>query len=354
MTTAQKAFFAIIASSIIWGAAAPVFKVSLTNIPPFTLAFWRFFLGSVFLTIYLGKNAALPTKTLKDLILLIQYAFFGITMNIIFFFLGLRLTHAINAPIIASGQSIFIYLMALFFLHESFSLRKLLGMTIGTAGIIIIVIEPFLTSGRSGSFLGNLFLFIATFSAVLMTIIGKRILGRVNPLPFTLWAFIFGTASFLPLAINEYMSIPHLYQALDIRGYMGIIYGSVFSSAASYALFAWGLSKINVSDVTVFSYIDPVIGTVLSAVFLKEPITAYFIIGGIFIFSGIYLAEGKLHYRRFKDIQWVHELHDSVTSVEHTVEHEIQEERNVMVRNKRAILTAIFGKNDNRSAGQKK
>ncbi len=293
----QKAFAAIIIANVIWGAAAPIFKVSLTNIPPFTLAFWRFFLGALILLALLGKNAPLPTKTDKDLYRLIGYALSGITVNIIFFFLGLRLTYSINAPIIASGQPIIVYMLALAFLRETFHLKKLLGMMLGTAGIIIIVIQPLVETGVGGSFLGNLFLVVATLAAIVQTIIGKSVLRQLDPLSFTFWAFVIGAASFLPLAIYEGGTLPNLYQSLDIRGYMGIAYGAICSSTAAYTLYAWGLSKINASDVSMFSYIDPVVGTVIAYFFLHEPITFFFILGSILIFGGILLAEGAIAYR---------------------------------------------------------
>ena len=45
---------ALIIANIIWGAAAPIFKLALTNIPPFTLGFIRFFFaGSILLPIML-------------------------------------------------------------------------------------------------------------------------------------------------------------------------------------------------------------------------------------------------------------------------------------------------------------
>jgi len=37
---------AIIIAEVIWGAAPPIFKYSLQEVPPFTLAFIRFFTAS--------------------------------------------------------------------------------------------------------------------------------------------------------------------------------------------------------------------------------------------------------------------------------------------------------------------
>lgn len=36
-------FVALVIANIIWGGASPIFKYALQNIPPFTLAFIRFF-----------------------------------------------------------------------------------------------------------------------------------------------------------------------------------------------------------------------------------------------------------------------------------------------------------------------
>lgn len=302
LSTVQKAFIALIIANVIWGAAAPIFKLSLQNIPLYTLAFWRFFLGALILLALIRKKAALPLKSRRDAILLLAYGMLGITINIIFFFEGLKRTLSINSPIITSAQPIVVMLFALLFLREAFHLKKFLGMLLGTVGIIVIIIEPLLVAGVDGSILGNLFLLIATLAAVGQTIVGKKILGRYNPFAFTLWAFLIGAASFLPMMIREYVTIPHLYQSLDWRGYLGIIYGAVFSSAAGYGLFAWGLSKIDATDTAIFSYVDPIVGTVLASLLLHEPITPPFLFGSLLIFGGIFLAENRIHYHPIRKI----------------------------------------------------
>jgi len=174
---------------------------------------------------------------------------------------------------------------------------------LGTIGILAIVFEPLLEKGVDGSILGNFYLVIATVAAVAQTIIGKRVLPKVNPITFTFWAFIIGAASFLPLAFSEYLTKPALYSMLDWRGIMGIAYGAVFSSAAAYTLYAWGLAKVTATDASVYTYLDPVVGTILGYFALKEPITPYFLFGGALIFGGIYIAEGRIPYHPFHKLR---------------------------------------------------
>lgn len=332
LSTVQKAVLAVVIANVIWGSAAAVFKISLTNIPPFTLAFWRFFLGAILLLIFLGKRASLPMKGKRDWMLLLGYALTGITVNILFFFWGLQLTHSINAPVIASGAPILTLILALTFLKETFSLRKLLGMIFGTAGILIIVLEPLLAHGIDGSLLGNVYLVIAVIAAVAQTIIGKKALTKFKAIPFTFWAFMVGSASFLPLALHEYLQTPNLYLLLDWRGYMGIAFGAILSSAAAYSLYAWGLSKISATDTSMFTYLDPVVGTILGALVLHEPITGLFLLGTLLIFGGIGISEGRLHH--------------PVASLPKPQKTLPQEPKTLPRADKHEVIAEIFGKNE--------
>lgn len=329
----RKAVLALIIANIIWGAASPIFKLSLQNIPPFTLAFWRFFLGTLFVATFLRGRISFTIDNRRNFLLFLTNACMGITGNIIFFFLGLQLTYAINAPIIASGGPVFVFFLAVLFLRERFSVKKLFGMLLGTAGMIVIVIEPIVTRGIDGSLTGNLYLVLATICAVLATLAGRSVFSKYNPLPLTFWAFLVGTVSFLPLAVFELIKQPTIYSALDWRGFLGIGFGSLLSSAVAYTLFNWGLSKISATDTSVFSYIDPIIGTILAHFILHEPITAPFLAGSALIFGGIGIAEGRLHY---------HPLHRLRVLPKHTVEPEGISSKHAQ---KKDIIRHIFKRN---------
>ncbi len=304
MNTVQQGILALIIANAIWGFASPIFKWSLTNIPPFTLAFWRFFLAAIILGIYLRAKGELiiPRLTGRLWFKLVWYALTGITGNIIFFFLGLQKTLSVNAPVIASAQPLLIFLVAPFLLGETVRLRKKIGMVVGTLGIGAIVLEPLYYSGLDGDLVGNLYLVLATVFAVLATLTGRTLFRDRNPLLLMFWAFIIGFLSFLPLAVWETGSNPSLYALLDIKGLVGVGYGALFSSAAAYSLFAFGLSRISASESSMFAYIDPIAGTVLAYFMLHEPITLPFLIGSVLIFGGIFIAEGRINYHPIRKL----------------------------------------------------
>ncbi len=287
---------ALIITNAIWGGAAPIFKFALTNIPPFTLAFVRFFFASfLFIPFILKTNV--QKITFRDWFQILLGSFFGIFINITFFFWGLQRSESINAPIIASTGPLFIFLFSVIFLREKPRKRVLGGMLISFLGALLIIVSPVVFGGEKANvaaFEGNLMFVLATLGYVLSPIFLKKVLKKINPYFVSFVGFLFSALIFLPLAINE-QSVWSLSK-LNLAGITGIIYGVFFSSAVAYFLFYYGLSKIPAQEVGIFTYLDPVTAILIAAPLLQEYPNVYFIIGSVLVFGGILISEGRLHY----------------------------------------------------------
>lgn len=298
MSTKKKAIIALIIANIIWGAASPIFKWSLTNITPFTLAFLRFALASLLVFPFVYKDLWVNSK---DILKVIAIGIFGVGINIPFFFFGLQIAPSINAPMIASSGPIFIILLSIFFLGEKPKRKVILGTLLSLLGVIMIIIRPFLEQGLDGSILGNIFFLIATLGAVTHAIISKDILKRYKAAAITFWSFIVGSLVFLPFFVKETMSYS-LLTSLDLRGIVGIVFGVIFSSALAYFLYEWGIQKLAVNEVGIFTYIDPVVAILIAIPLLGETVTLIYALGSILVFLGIYIAEGRINYHFLSDL----------------------------------------------------
>lgn len=292
---------ALIIANLIWGAAAPVFKFALQNIPPFTLAFIRFFFAALlFIHIAFQHWQKLSRRQLTRILV---GAFFAITINIGFFFLALPKTASINAPIIGSAQPIFLFLLSIFLLHEKPHKKVFLGILMSFFGVLIIILSPLFMNGamtysvKEAAIEGNIFLVIATFGAVMNTLIFKKVLKEVNIYQVTFISFLFGALNFFPLMYLELQQWS--FTLLDYRGWVGIIFGVVFSSAIAYTLYNYGISKLEAQEVGIFTYIDPVIAVLLAVPLLQEYPTFYFYAGTLLVFLGIIVAEGRVHWHPF-------------------------------------------------------
>jgi drug/metabolite transporter (DMT)-like permease len=287
---------ALIIANVIWGAASPIFKYSLENIPPFTLAFIRFFFAAIlFLPFMKGFRAGQLTR--KDWFEILVGSFFGITINITFFFLGLQRTESINAPIIASAGPVFLFFLSALFLKEKLKRRVFTGMLISLSGVLLIILSPIFLDGKTyviGEIIGNLFFVVATFGTVFHALFYKKVLEKIDAFKLTFISFLFSSVTFLPFMIWEGQTWS--FAQININGIIGIIFGVFLSSAAAYYLYNFGLSKINAQEVGLFAYVDPIVAILIAVPLLGEYPNLYFFIGSILVFSGIFIAEKRIHW----------------------------------------------------------
>ena len=295
LTKVQLGILALIATNVIWGAAFPIYKWALQDVPPFTFLFFRFFLAAWLILPFTG-----PTLRIKqqDWGTLTALSLSGTTLAVAFWFLGLKMSASINAPIIAATGPIFILLFAVLFLKEKLKLKTVIGTAISMGGVLFIVIRPLFEHGGSGSLEGNIFFLLATLAGVAHVILLKRLSPKYNILAITFWSFIIGSLAAVPLTVYESTTIG-LLPNLHFQGIVGLIFGTIFSSALAYSLYIFGIKQVSVNETGVFSYIEPIIASLVALPLLGEQINTAYVFGAFMVFLGIYISEAKLHYHPF-------------------------------------------------------
>lgn len=288
----QLAVLSLIIANLIWGAAPPIFKWSLEDIQPFTLAFLRFSLAAVIIFPFVRKKLKIQSA---DWPILIFLSMIGLTFNIAYYFVGLRLSSSINVPIISSAAPIFIIIGSAIFLHEKPKRKVIQGTLISLIGILIIVLRPLFENGMDSSLTGNLLFVVSMGLSVFFTLLLKEISHKYNPLALTFWIFLISSISTLPLVFFEASQMDRLLY-LDAKSIIGIIFGAVFSSTIAYALLAFAIKYISANEVAIFSYSDPVIAIIIAKPLLGETVTNTFLIGSILVFLGIFVSENRIHY----------------------------------------------------------
>ena len=92
-------------------------------------------------------------------------------------------------------------------------------------------------------------------------------------LPYTLITENFGAIEF---------TLPTVILLLIV----GIVHTGI-----SYALYFGAIGKLPSHTVAIFSYIDPIVAIVLSALFLREPMDVFGVIGAVMILSAAFISE---------------------------------------------------------------
>ncbi|OGK12858.1 hypothetical protein A3A93_05100 [Candidatus Roizmanbacteria bacterium RIFCSPLOWO2_01_FULL_38_12] len=293
---------AILIANLIWGVAPPIFKFVLTDIPPFTLGFIRFFVaGLIFVPFILKNGRSLKGKYLMHIIF---GGIWGISINVAFFFLGLKLAPSINVHIIGSLGPIVLYILSLIILKEKAHPQIIKGMLISLLGAVIIVFAPIIQAGIkhdttysiSSQIIGNIFFIMSMLGAVFMIIHIKKVAAKVDTSTITGIQFFVGAISFLPFMLNELKTWS--FSELTSVSWIGILYGIFLSSALAYYLHNFAIKKIPAQQIGIYGYIMPVVAVIVAIPLLKEYPDLFFIVGAAFVFLGMFISERHPHYQK--------------------------------------------------------
>lgn len=295
----QLSVLALIIANIIWGASFPVYKWALDDIPSLTFVFLRFYIGALILLPFVYKDLKVDREDWWDLFVM---SFVGITISISLLILGLKLSSSINAPIIMSMGPVILIIGSFFYLKEKLKRKVILGTLVSLIGVLLIVILPVFKDGLDGSVLGNLFLVGAAITSVVHALLLKKIMPKYKPLPIAFWQFLIGSIPLLPFFFIE-LNQTHWTSDINIKIIIGLFFGAVLATAIAHSIYAYGIKFIKASEIGVFTYVDPVATIVVAVPLLHEEITPLYLAGAAFVFLGIFIAEGRLHYHPFHKLR---------------------------------------------------
>lgn len=210
---------ALLTSAGIWGVATPVVKYTVSEIPPFTFLFLRFSLASIFcvpIAIYFIRKYKFNLTRIKKILLA---TLIGHIITLSLFFIGVSKTSAVEASIITAFSPLILSFLAFSILRETIRKNELEGILIAFIGVILIVVEPFITDDLQNdkivktAFVGNLIMILAVISDALYNLYLKKHIVTdkiINPINLVIFAYILGVFAYLPLATLEQIN---LYQS---------------------------------------------------------------------------------------------------------------------------------------------
>lgn len=287
MTRINPAFLYLIIAALIWGAVVPIMKITLKEIPIFSLIFLRMGFASILLLPFVYKKLKVEKADWKNIFLA---AFFGTNLNLALFFFGLEHTEAINASVLLATTPVFTLAIAHYMLKEKFSAKLVLGSVLSLAGTVIIVGIPAFHLSLLST-LGNLSLIASSLAWVGHEIYAKKILKIYNPLVVSFYTTAIGAIVFLPVAASELHTNPAWYNHISLHGFLGLLYGIIFASFIAYSLWQKGLAILSAGEASLIFYLLPLFGIIFSIILLHEKFNSILVIGSIIILSGIVLAE---------------------------------------------------------------
>jgi len=287
MSEKQKAHTALFIATLLFGGNYWVSKILVDTLNPNQLVFFRTIGASIlFAGVYfIGQR---PKLNKAELLRLFFAAFFGIAINQLLFFNGLRFTSPVNTAIIHVSNPIIVLVLSLLFLHTKLSKWKIAGIFIGAIGASILILYQKDLVFNPESIKGNLMILGNTTAYAIFLVIMKPILKKYDTITSMFWVYLFGIVLIIPYTYHDVLSIN--WQMLWGWSALSLFYIIVLVTFGAYFLIIYALGRLSAPVVSFYIYLQPLIAAIIATIIGVESLNWINGFAAALIFSGVYLV----------------------------------------------------------------
>ena len=278
---------------LIWGTSFLWIKIAVTEVSPFVLVGFRTLFGALGLLVILWSQKTFPRSWKEIRPWLGVFAVVGLINVALPFVLISWSEQYISsgiASILNSTVPLFTMLLAPLVLRDDrMTLPKTAGLVIGFVGVLILF-SPELAQGTNQGLVGQGVMLLATLSYAAGSIYVRL---KARGLAPQLQAFLqLGTATVMVWLFTGAAEHPILLPRLPLT-WLALLWLGLLGSCVAYILFFALMNSIGPTRTTMVTYIPPLVGVLLGALFLGEHLNWQAILGGVLILSGIAVVNMK-------------------------------------------------------------
>ncbi|MCB1020062.1 MAG: DMT family transporter, partial [Acidobacteria bacterium] len=258
--------------TVFWALNPPIGKVALAHFPPMLLIAIRTGIAAILiLAVFLARPEQRKPIRAGDWPRLL-FLTLGLQIgNQVLFVNGLSRTSIAHAAFLYALVPIVVLLMAAAAGQEKVRAKKLLGMAIAIAGVMLLASER--GGGSAAPTLAGdalAFCAVACFSG--FTVLGKSERARYGSLTLTTLAYVSGALALQPVIWGWYGDFALL--EVPWQGWAALLYMAIFPAVIGYLIYFWALGHAPASKIAAVQYIQPPLATVFGSLVLGEGVSS--------------------------------------------------------------------------------
>jgi drug/metabolite transporter (DMT)-like permease len=293
--------------SILWGSAFPVLKVSYVElqmapddvIAKIVFAGIRFLLaGLLVLGFLLVTRPKRIIVTRRQFVVLIILGVVQTALQYFFFYNGLAKVSGMQGAILSSIGTFFTVLLAHhYYKNDRLNWKKIVGLLAGFSGIVMANWGQELQ--LSFQWNGEGYMIVAGLTNAVATIMAKELAKGIHPFAVTGWQLSLGATIMLLIGMPMINTGAIVFTPFGF----GLLIYSAFLSAAAFGLWYSLLKYNHAGEISIYKFIVPISGTVLSSIFIPgEDLNIYIFVAFVMVAVGIIV----LNYRGKKSLRERH------------------------------------------------
>lgn len=279
----------LILSTLFWGGNSVAARLSIGEIMPLTLSFWRWTLVFCMLLPFTARQVWREKKSIVDhkgaLVIL---AITSIASFNSLLYIAAQTTPAVNIALFQVSVPFICIVLSILLLKIYPQKWQSIGLLVAIVGLMAILSRGSLDAVVSMSFgTGDLIMLVAVSIWALYTVLLKRFSVPVSgPVLLTVCVGI-GVIFIAPFYWWELQNYGGF--ELNVTTIMLLTYVSVFSSLAAYSCWNFGVLVLGANQASMFNFLIPVFSALIAIPVLGENLEMYHLQGAAFIFAGLWL-----------------------------------------------------------------
>ncbi len=269
---------------LVWGATWVVIKIGLEGSPPFMGATLRFVIALVVLgAIILVAKRPQPRGRLMWWRVLFPGVFMYTIPYAAVYYASQYIPAALNSVLFATFP-FFVAILAHFYLpHERLDAIKLLGLTGGFLGIMVIFHDG-LSVPNPRVIPAMVLALVSPAAAAMASVWLKKYLTKVDSFSATFWQMGIGLVFLLPMAFGweDLADFHWTFTTVGAPVFLGI-----FGSAMTFVIYLHLLKTQEATRMSLSAFVTPIVTVILGWIVLDERLGVETLLGGALVLAGL-------------------------------------------------------------------
>lgn len=291
ITTTQKAYLALCATSFIWGSTWVASKIAVQHVPGLQISAIRQFLaGVVFIVFFKLKGAPWPRP--RQLASLLFIALFLLIFANGLSTWSIRYISSGLGALIGALFPLFVVVIEMLFFKTKVKLLTFGGLFLGIAGIVFVFYDSAFHHEGSNYLFGVVLGLVATLSWSIGTIMVARKKLDMNPYYGMGWQMLMSSPCILVMSLATKQHIP--LSEMPLQSWLGLAYLVATGSCIAFVCFIYSMKHLPAGIASLYAYINPIVAMLIGSVLLTEPLTIDLLIGTLITIAGVYLVNHSM------------------------------------------------------------
>jgi drug/metabolite transporter (DMT)-like permease len=292
--------------NLLWSFVYVIAKSEFKIFHPLEISFLRNFFALIpaFIFVIWGGQNSILTKWIKNGVEKIDFRFVlagfcSFFMTPILAMTGLSMSRASDSALIVGLEPLVTIALAMIVFKEKLTFRFIISILLSVVGVFLLsnISVAKLLAFRDEHMIGNFIYILAVFFESTVSIFAKPVLDRRDPILFLAISIATGCFGlfFFNIIFGDANRLSGLQPLLNsgLVSWLKIGFLGIFCTTFAFWVWIKLLPRVPLSRMSLTIYLQPLLGMLWGAIFLRESLTVRSGISAVFILLGIAIGTKK-------------------------------------------------------------